>query len=120
MKIKLQNTLTGNFYAGGAWNADEAGAEVITSPADLAFIRLAWEMASVREIEIGDRELAARALDTWNANPARRGDALFALFSKSGQYHGSFPDESRAHRYVDEVASTPAWIGSGYRVVRFR
>lgn len=52
MKIKLQNTLTGNFYANGQWNADEAGAEIITSPVDLAVIRYTWEMLFVREIEV--------------------------------------------------------------------
>ena len=47
-------------------------------------------------------------------------NARFALFDIDGQYHGAFTDEPSAHAYVDEVASTPAWVGNGYQVVKFR
>jgi hypothetical protein len=66
------------------------------------------------------QKLAEYALSTWTTNPMRRADARFALFGADGQYHGSFPDDSYAHAYVDEAASTPAWIGAGYQVVKFR
>jgi hypothetical protein len=66
------------------------------------------------------QKLAEYALNTWILNPMRRKDARFALFDEYGQYHGSFADESSAHAYVDEVSSTPAWIGDGYQVVKFR
>jgi len=64
--------------------------------------------------------LADDALQAWVINPMRRNNARFALYGNDGQYHGSFPDESSAHSYVDEVASTPAWIGEGYQVIKFR
>ena len=65
-------------------------------------------------------ELANHALQTWERNPIRRNSIRFALYGKDGQYHGSFPDESSAHSYVDEVASTSAWIGERYQVIKFR
>lgn len=64
--------------------------------------------------------LADDALQAWVINPMRSNNARFALYGKDEQYHGSFPDEASAHSYVDEVASTPAWIVEGYQVIKFR
>ncbi len=66
------------------------------------------------------QKLAEHALNTWTTNLMRLKNARFALFDIDGQYHGAFTDEPSAHAYVDEVASTPAWVGDGYQVVKFR
>jgi hypothetical protein len=66
------------------------------------------------------QKLAEHALNTWTTNLMRLKNARFALFDIDGQYHGAFTDEPSAHAYVDEVASTPAWVGNGYQVVKFR
>jgi len=65
-------------------------------------------------------ELANHALQNWERNQIRSNAIRFALYGNDGQYHGSFPDESSAHSYVEEVASTLAWIGEGYQVIKFR
>lgn len=64
--------------------------------------------------------LADDALQAWVINPMKRKNARFALYDADNQYHGSFPCESSARNRVEELASSEAWIGEGFQIVKFR